>query len=169
MTAGACAAKGASRDAASKNDSGCGGTDRDQAAVELKVLLDHAPGREALASASVGQFGEGAAHGPVLVEVANSLGEAGRVVGTEIQSRVAPNLAEAWDIVGHDRASRKRGLECGHSQRLVTRGGGIDGRAAEEGTELRFRLRSANRDRGLLGINFHVGADRNPGHWDRLL
>ena len=83
---------------------------RTETAVELQTIVDHALGGEAFAGAGVGQLCVGAAHGAVGIEQANIFGEAGGVVGTEIESGVPPDLAEAGDVISHDGASRKRGM-----------------------------------------------------------
>src|SRR4051812_20998309 len=84
-----------------------------QLAIELQALIDHALRGEALAGAGVGEFRIGAAHGAILVQQANVFGEALGVVGAEVESGVSPDLAEAGNIVGDDRAAGERGFESG--------------------------------------------------------
>src|SRR5579863_8196628 len=107
-------------------DSGGQGAGGDQRAVQIEVIVDHALGGEALAGASVGAIGVGVAEGAVGVELAKGFGETAGIVGPEVKGGVAPDFAEAGNIVGDDGATRESGVERGHAKRLVTRSGGID-------------------------------------------
>src|SRR5215470_7259758 len=140
---------------------GCVQAGSTEAAVQVQALVDHALGGEALAGASVGEFGVSAAHGAVLVQQPNLVRQAGGVVGAEIERSVAPDFPIAWDVVGNDRTPGKRGFKSRHSERFVTRRGSVNRGSAIERAELRIGLRPANRHRSLLGGYFYIGADRN--------
>jgi len=79
--------------------------------VELEIVIDHALGGETIAGASVGEVGIGAAHLTVGIETADGVGETVGIIGFEIESGVAPDLAEAGNIIGDDGAARERGFK----------------------------------------------------------
>jgi len=83
----------------------------------------------------------------------------------KVQSGIAPDFAEAGNIVGDNGATGKSGIERSHAKRLIAGSGGIDGGAAVKRAQLSFSLRSTDRDATLIGRDFHVGADRNA--WQR--
>ena len=70
---------------------------RNQTAVKLQAVVDHAFGGEALAGAGVGQFGIGAAHGAVFVEHANIFGEAGGSRWCGNKGPRLPRFRESWE------------------------------------------------------------------------
>src|SRR4029077_11667263 len=108
---------------------GCG-IYRRQISVELEIVVDHALGGETIAGASVGEVGIGAAHLTVGIETANGVGETVGIIGFEIESGVAPDLAEAGNIIGDDGTARERGFKRRQSEWLIARRGGVNNGAA---------------------------------------
>src|SRR5438477_10677377 len=108
----------------------------------MEVLVDHALVVIAFARPLVVAVGIEAALYAVLAEFANGRCQTGRVVGAEVHSVVAPDLAETGDIIGDNGAARERSFQRLHSHGLVARGRGIDGRTAIKIAQLRLRLRS---------------------------
>src|SRR5215472_17084882 len=92
---------------------------RSQAAIKLQVVVDHTLRGKALARTGVGKVGISAAHFAIRIERADALGQAGGVVGAEVQRRVSPDLTKAGNVVGYDRATGECGIESRHAQRFV--------------------------------------------------
>src|ERR1700680_1571659 len=124
--------------------SGGQGAGGDQAAVKFEVVVDHAFGGEAFAGAGVGAVGIGVAHGAVGVELAKSVSQTAGVVGAEVEGGVAPNFAEAGNVVGDDGAAGESSFKRRDAERFVACGGGVDGGAAVERAQLGFGLRAAD-------------------------
>src|SRR5271156_1072442 len=132
-----------------------------KASIKIDVAIDHAIGGETLAGAGEGAVGVGLAHRTVGIELAQHSGQAVGVVRAEVDCGIAPDFAEAGYVIGDDGAAGESGVERGHAQRLVARGGNVDGGAAVERTELGFGLRAADGDVGVRDGDLYVGADRN--------
>src|ERR1700734_1315553 len=103
--------------------SGCQRVGLEQAAVEVEVVVDHPFGGETFPGARKGAIGIGVAQGAVGIELGKNCSQAARAVGAEVECGVAPDFAEAWDIVGDDGAAGESSVERGHAERLVTRSG----------------------------------------------
>src|SRR5437879_13097758 len=84
---------------------------RRQTSVELEIVIDHALGSETIAGASVGEVGISAAHLTVGIETPDGVGETVGIIGFERESGVAPDLAEAGNIIGDDGAARDRAVK----------------------------------------------------------
>src|ERR1700736_5965155 len=78
------------------------GIQRRQTSVELEIVIDHALGGETIAGASVREVGISAAHLTVGIETADGVGETVGIIGFEIESGGAPDLAGAGNIIGDD-------------------------------------------------------------------
>src|ERR1700732_5230164 len=143
---------------------------RSQISVELEIVIDHALGGETIAGASVGEVGISATHLTVGIETADGVGETVGIIGFEIESAVAPDLAEAGNIIGDDGAARERGFKRRQSQWLIARRGGVNHGAAIQCTQLRFGLWTADGYGALIGGGyFHISAYRNARHRNGLL
>src|ERR1700674_1861698 len=103
---------------------------RRQTSVEFEIVIDHALGGETIAGASVGEVGISAAHLTVGIETADGVGETVGIIGFEIESGVAPDLAEAGNIIGDDGAARERGFKRRQSKWLIARCSGVNNGAA---------------------------------------
>src|SRR5580704_468412 len=90
--------------------SGCQRVGLEQAAVEVEVVVDHAFGGEAFPGARKGAIGIGVAQGAVRIELGKNCSQAARAVGAEVECGVAPDVAEAWDIVRDDGAAGESGV-----------------------------------------------------------
>src|ERR1700722_4439480 len=85
--------------------SSCGdGPGRDEAAVKVQVVVDHALGGKALARPCISEVAVGAALVAVGIEFADVLGQTCRIIRAEIERRVSPDFAEAGNIVRHNGA-----------------------------------------------------------------
>src|ERR1700728_446502 len=145
------------------------GIGRDQAAIEIEIIVNHALGCVAFASAGVGELGVGSAQGAVGLEAAKSFGEAMGVVGAEVEGGVSPHFTETGNIVGYDCTTGEGGVQRCYAERFVARRGGVDGGAAVESAQLSFGLRTANSDAALSSGDLHIGADGDTGHGHSLL
>src|SRR5579864_3593905 len=108
---------------------GGGRASRLQTAIELQTVIDHALRGEAIARAIVSKFGISPPHGPIFTEQADALSKAFRIVGAEVKRGIAPDLAEAGNIVSNDGTAGECCLEGRHSQRLIS-GSGRKNRSA---------------------------------------
>jgi len=104
----------------------------------------------------------------MIAQAANGGGETGSIVFPEVKDCVAPYLPEWRYVIGHDGTTGECSFDRGNIERLVTRGCGVNGSPAIESTQLRFSLRTLQRNVHLVDGEFDVGTDGN-AHVPRTL
>src|SRR5262245_3095941 len=96
----------------------------------MQVFINHPLSSEAVPRALECTIGVIAAEITVFVESTNYAGQARGIVGAEIKRSVTPNFTECWNVIGHNRTSRKCSLKRGHAKGFIPRSGGINRRLA---------------------------------------